>query len=85
MRCRGLKGFILLGEQEILRTFGTLIHFETEIPRFLDRTRAIGSSGSKECGLLAMFHRNEYQEFRQLGWVNQFRTFSKSDFAVFTL
>ena len=71
MRGRGFEGFILLGEQEILRTFGTLIHFETEIPRLLDRARAIGSGGSKECGLLAMLNRDKYQEFRQLGWINQ--------------
>lgn len=71
MRGRSVEGFILLGKQEILRTFGTLIQVETEIPRLLERTRSIGSGSSKECGLVAMLHRDEYQEFCQLGWVDQ--------------
>jgi hypothetical protein len=85
MRCRGLKGFILLSEQKILRTFGALIHFETEIPRLLDRARSIGSSGSKERGLLSVLHRDKYKKLCELGWVNQSKSLLQSDTAVSTL
>jgi hypothetical protein len=90
MRCltvrgRILQGFVLLCEQKILRTFGALIHFETEIPRLLDRTCSIRSSGSKECGLLTVLHRDKYKKLCQLGWIYQFTTFLQSDIAVLTL
>jgi len=85
MRSRSVERFILLGEQEILWPFGTLIHLETEIPRLLDRPCPIGGSGSKECGLLAMLHRDKYKKLCQLGWIYQFKTFLQSDNAVSTL
>jgi hypothetical protein len=85
MRGRSVEGFILLGEQEILGTFGTLIDLKTEISRLLERTRSIGSGGSKECRLVAMLHRDEYQEFCQLGWIDHVYNLLESDTAMFTL
>ena len=75
MRRYGFKGFVFLGKQEVMRTFGALKYFETKISRFLDRTCSIDRSSSQECGLLAMLHCNKNQELRQLGWINQFTTF----------
>ena len=85
MRGRIFQGFVLLREQEILRTLGALIHFESEITRLLDRTCTIRSSGSKERGLLAMLHRDENKKFCQLGWIDQFKTFLQANAAVPTL
>ena len=85
MRGHSLHGFVFLSEQEILRTLGTLIHFESEIPRLLDRTRAVGSGGAEKCGLLAVLHRDKYKKFGQLGWINHFNTFFQSNVAVSTL
>ena len=85
MRRRGLKGFVLLCEQEVLRAFGTLVHFESEIPRLFNRTCPIGSGSSQECGLLAMLHCDENEKLCQLGWINQFTTFLLSNIAVSTL
>jgi len=90
MRCLTVRRhvfqrFVLFCEQEILRTLGALIHFEAQIPGFPDRSCPIGSSGSKECGLLAMLHRDEYKKLCQLGWIYQFTTFLQSEIAVSTL
>ena len=90
MRCltvrrRVFQGFVLFCEQEILRTLGALIHFEAQIPWFLDRCCPIDGSRSKECGLMAMLHRDKNQKLCQLGWINQVSTFLHSDIAVSTL